>query len=660
MTLPPEQDCTGYSLLSPCSSPPVFTEAELLAIKKGLARTQGEAPPEEGGAPRASGGPGPPGAEAAATSSDAQDGEADEADVLFREEADEQPDNRFNIQPRKYQQQFAALYFGRLQQLRPHVVHAAQSRWPRLPVLNAGLGFVVQEECVVIGTLFKAMPWRPSVLNDYVNTLEVQTPVATQEAAEPRLFLEDMTARIALVPAAAAGEAEAAAAAAAAEKGDAVAFASDPGGGLRVCGTLDISRCVTGLVVAVRGAALGTGAFESIEICLGGAAIPGPPSGGPPQGPPLEEMECEGFDFSSKHVAFVSGLRLGASSLKPRRLQLLRDFLLGASPSASLRRLSSLVVKLVVCGDCLSLPSSGSEGGIDRPQQIEAAASLPAALQEADCFLAQLASSVSLCLIPGPNDPTTFALPQRPLHAALLPLTRQFAAAVGATNPHAFCVDGVRFIGSSGQPVADICRNSSLSALEALELTAEGRCLAPTAPDSLACYPSLNEDPFCVSGSSSYHVYFAGLQQQHQHGRLNLGEGAAAAAAGVAPVCVCVPDFALRGELVLGSGLLFIPFEAPPRDEFAALVPAGSSSVCAAAGCWLPSKQTALDPSELQQSRRLPGERPSVKCNFRRRGEEERPRGAAAFASQQIPKWKTASSASPSPLLPRGGSTGGD
>ena len=113
--------------------------------------------------------------------------------------------------------------------------------------------------------------------------------------------------------------------------------------------------------------------------------------------------------------------------------------------SPSLRRLSSLIVKVVVCGNCLSppVPAATGSSGNDR-SQLEATASLSAALQEGDIFFAQLASSVSLSLMPGPSDPTTYALPQVPLHAALLPLTRQYQTAGGATNPHAFAVDGVR------------------------------------------------------------------------------------------------------------------------------------------------------------------------------------------------------------------------
>ncbi|CDJ45084.1 hypothetical protein ETH_00017430 [Eimeria tenella] len=114
----------------------------------------------------------------------------------------------------------------------------------------------------------------------------------------------------------------------------------------------------------------------------------------------------------------------------------------------------------------------------------------------------------------------------------------------------------IRFIGSSGQPVKDICRQSCLSPIEALELTAQCRCIAPTAPDTLPCYPFVDRDPFCITGSSSYHVYFAGLQKQHEHRQLAAAAAAAAnpaATAAAAAVAICIPDFKLRGETVLLS-----------------------------------------------------------------------------------------------------------
>jgi len=45
-----------------------------------------------------------------------------------------------------------------------------------------------------------------------------------------------------------------------------------------------------------------------------------------------------------------------------------------------------------------------------------------------DAFLAKIAKSCSITLMPGQHDPTNAMLPQRPLHACILPLTSRYCA----------------------------------------------------------------------------------------------------------------------------------------------------------------------------------------------------------------------------------------
>ena len=87
----------------------------------------------------------------------------------------------------------------------------------------------------------------------------VQTPAVTTEEQSPKLYLEDITARIELMPAPMV--------AAATPNSDSAetAFMSLPEEGLRTHGRLDITRCVTGMV-------RDTPAFfwlvSSVEDCL--------------------------------------------------------------------------------------------------------------------------------------------------------------------------------------------------------------------------------------------------------------------------------------------------------------------------------------------------------------------------------------------------------
>jgi len=79
------------------------------------------------------------------------------------------------------------------------------------------------------------------------------------------------------------------------------------------------------------------------------------------------------------------------------------------------------------------------------------------------------------------------------------------------TNPHEFEVDGVCFLGTSGQNIEDIDRYSiDEDRLRMLEHVLEWGHLAPTAPDTLTAYSFSDKDPFVIE--SAPHVLFAGNQ----------------------------------------------------------------------------------------------------------------------------------------------------
>lgn len=79
------------------------------------------------------------------------------------------------------------------------------------------------------------------------------------------------------------------------------------------------------------------------------------------------------------------------------------------------------------------------------------------------------------------------------------------------TNPHEFEVDGVCFLGTSGQNIDDIYKYSlEENRLTLLQRVLEWGHLVPTAPDTLTCYPLSDSDPFILE--SAPHVFFVGNQ----------------------------------------------------------------------------------------------------------------------------------------------------
>eukprot|EP00092_Neocalanus_flemingeri_P012719 GFUD01013706.1.p1 GENE.GFUD01013706.1~~GFUD01013706.1.p1 ORF type:complete len:230 (+),score=87.15 GFUD01013706.1:51-692(+) len=169
-----------------------------------------------------------------------------------------------------------------------------------------------------------------------------------------------------------------------------------------------------------------------------------------------------------------------------------------------------------------------------------AAASI-AAVRQLDDLLVQLAGNVYTDIMPGPNDPATLVLPQQPLHRVMFPQAGLFPTLQTVTNPYSMQVAGRHFMVVSGQTISDILRNSTLSGpLEAMTKCMEWGHMAPTAPDTLGCYPYTEEDPHVLSRLPD--VFIAGNQPSYGAKRMNLR--------GHSILLVSVPKFSSSTSLV--------------------------------------------------------------------------------------------------------------
>jgi len=207
----------------------------------------------------------------------------------------------------------------------------------------------------------------------------------------------------------------------------------------------------------------------------------------------------------------MSGLEIGRLNDDPFQRQLLVDLITGQLGDESLQEMMSKITRVVIAGNSLS----------DRTRDREAAtrakylskkteAGTKDAITALDDFLLQLSAGVDVDLMPGEFDPSSFALPQQPMHHCMLPRAAPLTTMHCVTNPYDFSVDGVRIMGSSGQLVSDVVRFTSGldNHLDVLEKTFVAGHLAPTAPDTLGCYPYAGEDPFIIE--TCPHVLFTG------------------------------------------------------------------------------------------------------------------------------------------------------
>ncbi|XP_032498810.1 DNA polymerase delta subunit 2 isoform X1 [Phocoena sinus] len=367
----------------------------------------------------------------------------------------------FRLGERNFSRQYAHIYATRLIQMRPFLVSRAQQRWGNGVLIKKLCELQPGEKCCVVGTLFKAMLLQPSILREVSeeHNLLPQPPRSKYIHADDELILEDELQRI------------------------------------KLAGAIDVAKLVTGTVLAVLGSAGDDGKFLVEDHCFAGLA---------PQKPtrPLD---------TARFVLLVSGLGLGGGGGESLLgTQLLVDVVTGQLGDEGEQCSAAHVSRVILAGNLLS-HNTQSRDSINKAKYLtkKTQAASVEAVKMLDEILLQLSASVPVDVMPGEFDPTNYTLPQQPLHPCMFPLATAYSTLQLVTNPYQATIDGVRFLGTSGQNVSDIFRYSSMEDhLEILEWTLQVRHVSPTAPDTLGCYPFYNTDPFIFLECP--HVYFCG------------------------------------------------------------------------------------------------------------------------------------------------------
>lgn len=281
----------------------------------------------------------------------------------------------------------------------------------------------------------------------------------------------------------------------------------DESGRLRLIGSpLQITMLVTGCIIAVMGTENSNGDFEVVDLRF--PDLPRQPQRWEREG--LEVLVNGGAKSKAKEqvkrakggkIAILSGLRIGGDEADPLTLDIFMEYLLGEACGPSIQKEVCHISRLIVAGNSISegTPLAPRDELSDRRASkkygYDSSAYNPAPTAHLDTFFSTLLPTIPITLLPGESDPANVSLPQQPIHPAMFPNSRAYAAAPGSeehgwfdsvTNPWEGDVDGWRMLGTGGQPIDDIFKYvDGDNRLEMMECLMRWRCGAPTAPDTL-------------------------------------------------------------------------------------------------------------------------------------------------------------------------------
>jgi DNA polymerase delta subunit 2 len=381
---------------------------------------------------------------------------------------------RFYIKEKNYTRQYAPLYANRLVEMREAVKTSALKKWSnksnyKLKTLH---DIEPNEKCIIIGTLYKEMEQKPSILKELSEeTISINQPIKDRYVdPNDHLILEDELQRIILI------------------------------------GNIKVSELCTGFVVALLGYEDDNSKFFIEDYCF------------------KETIHTNHLEFPLKcpdtYIVLISGLELSSTLNDLIKIQLFIDFLSGDFIDDDNEGISNILYqtqRLVIAGNSLD-PTTQQKDLQNRAKYLTKnyVASSVQSMKQFDEYIQQLASKIEVDIMPGEFDPSNYMMPQQPLHPAMLPKSKVYNTFHTATNPYEFEINGVQILGTSGQPVNDIKRFTSMDdAIEIMKLTLNGAHIAPTCPDTLACYPYYGKDPFILK--TLPHVYFCGNQLDYKH-----------------------------------------------------------------------------------------------------------------------------------------------
>ncbi|BFF99256.1 DNA polymerase delta subunit 2 [Drosophila madeirensis] len=404
--------------------------------------------------------------------------------ALRLESSYENLSSQYRLKDYDYQKQFCHLYAHRLAEMTRLLTPLVQKKWGKTEPIKKLCELRGEQDvhCILIGTIYKHQAHKPSILRDISeeNQLAPQPPRQNYSEPEDKVILEDELQRV------------------------------------RLQGKiLQTQLMATGVVCAVLGGTDSEGFFNVDDVMYY--------ESGPQK--PLPNKR-------NRLLVLVSGLDQLQSHTYVDALNLFQYWLGGSLGNG---KDAKSLVRMIIAGNSVRGSAMAHVPTLQVARTQANANDTVQAVSHLDSWFASWAQCLPIDVMPGAFDPANFMLPQQPFHKCMFPQAAQLSSFQAVTNPYSCRLDDALIVGTAGQNVADLLRSTSLeSSLEALRCTLTWGHVAPTAPDTLACYPYIESDPFIMRECP--HVYFAGNCESFETALHVTSEGKRTC-------LVCVPSF---------------------------------------------------------------------------------------------------------------------
>jgi len=300
---------------------------------------------------------------------------------------------------------------------------------------------------------------------------------------------------------------------------------------ITLCGEIDKDDYVTGYVVGLYGSRTSDDLFSVDKVIY------------PELAPQVEwPMSVE-----ETYVMFLSGVGMDSDMTRNETTLLaltqLLDWIYGCSSDEEVE-LARKVSRIVFAGDSVQI--SSREIGDFKITKIGQKMNFePTALEQLDRVIENFVRTIPVDLMSGPNDICDPMLPQQPMVVRAFDKCYRYGNEMFnlVTNPYSFEIDGVQFLGTSGQNVHDLLKYTrGHPPLAIMRQFIQLSYLLPTCPDTLDGFPLQDHDPFVIEQIP--HVFFAGNQTDYEVEKCTFENGARA-------LLMTIPKFSQRHEAVL-------------------------------------------------------------------------------------------------------------